>query len=359
MKIAMVAPLFESVPPKLYGGTERVVHYLTEELVRRGHEVTLYASGDSKTSARLIPIVPNALRLAGVKDPVPYILMQVEKVIRDSEIYDLVHSHIDYYLFPFSRYTETPIIHTTHGRLDLPYLTEMVKKHPEIRLTAISESQKELLPEGNFLGVVYHGLPEDLYTFSENPEDYVVFVGRISPEKRLDLAIKAAIKAGIKIKIAAKIDRADREYYEREIKELMKHPLVEYVGEINDSEKNELVGKAKALLMPVDWPEPFGLTAIEALACGTPVIARPCGALRETIIDGETGYLRNSLEELADAIKNVEKIERKQCRKHFEENFTVGKMVDNYEKIYQRLIKEEQSYYYLKEEKFGEKTNRW
>ncbi len=357
MKIAMVAPLFESVPPKLYGGTERVVHYITEELVKRGHDVTLYASGDSVTSAKLIPIVPEALRLSGVKDPVPYILMQVEKVIADSEQFDLIHSHIDYFMFPFTRYIKKPVIHTMHGRLDLPYLPEMVRKYPDLMLTAISHSQRKLLKEGNFIATIYHGLPEDLYTFNPDPDDYVLFLGRISPEKRPDLAIKAAIKAGVKIIVAAKIDRADQEYYEKNIKELLKHPLVEFIGEINDEQKNEIIGNAKALLMPVDWPEPFGLTAIEALACGTPVIARPCGALRETIIDGETGFLRKDIDGLVRAIKEIDSIDRKKCRSYFEENFTVKKMVDRYEKVYNEVIEKFSTPARVR--KIGEEIHKW
>lgn len=340
MKIAQVAPLFESVPPKLYGGTERVVHYITEELVKRGHEVVLYASGDSNTSAELVPIVPEALRLAGVKEPNPYIIMQLTKVLEDADKFDIIHSHIDFYGFPIEKLTGIPTVHTMHGRLDLEYYPDMVKAYPELKLISISNSQREPLPFANFVATVYHGLPKNLYSYSDSPEDYLLFLGRISPEKRPDLAIKVAVKAGIKLKIAAKIDDADREYYEKEVKDLMKHPLVEYLGEVNDEQKNELIGKALALIMPIDWPEPFGLTAIEALACGTPVIARPCGALPEIVVDGKVGFLRKELDELVDAVKNVDKIDRKACRAYFEKHFTVERMVDDYEKVYKEVVAE-------------------
>ncbi len=343
MRIAQVAPLFESVPPKLYGGTERVVYYLTEELVKRGHEVVLYASGDSKTSARLVPIVPEALRLAGVKEPNPYVIMQITKVIEDARKFDIIHSHIDFYGFPFERLTGVPTLHTMHGRLDLEFYPDTIRHYPELKLISISNSQRKPLPKANFVATVYHGLPKDLYSYNENPENYLLFLGRISPEKRPDLAIKIAIKAGLKLIIAAKIDRADKEYYETCVKDLMKHPLVEYIGEVNDKEKNELIGKAMALLMPIDWPEPFGLTAIEALACGTPVIARPCGALPEIVVDGKVGFLRKDLDDLVKAVKEVEKIERKECRKHFEKYFTVERMVDDYEKVYMKVLEEKKS----------------
>ncbi|BAT71420.1 glycosyl transferase, group 1 [Thermosulfidibacter takaii ABI70S6] len=340
MRIAQVAPLVESVPPKLYGGTERVVSYITEELVKRGHEVVLFASGDSVTSAELVPIVPEALRLAGIHNHEPYTMMELEEVFKRADEFDIIHCHVDYFAFPFTRFTLTPTVHTMHGRLDLPFYKDLMKRYADIPLVSISDSQRLPLPEANFVATVYHGLPRDLYSYSDSPENYVLFLGRISPEKRPDLAIKAAVKAGIKIKIAAKIDVADREYYEKEIKHLMGHPLVEYIGEVNDREKNELIGKALALMMPIDWPEPFGLTAIEALACGTPVIARPCGALPEIIVDGKVGFLRRDLDGLVDAIKQVEKIDRAECRRHFERKFTVERMVDDYERVYQKLVKE-------------------
>ena len=343
MRIAQVAPLFESVPPKLYGGTERVVHYITEELVKRGYDVTLYASGDSESSAKLVPIVPKALRLAGVKYPEPYIILQLSKILEDADKFDIIHSHIDFYGFPIERITGVPTVHTMHGRLDLEFYPYLIEEFPELKLVSISNSQRKPLPNANFVATVYHGLPKDLYTYSSDPEDYLLFLGRISPEKRPDLAIKVAVKAGIKLIIAAKIDRADREYYESCVKDLMKHPLVEYIGEVNDKEKNHLIGKALALIMPIDWPEPFGLTAIEALACGTPVIARPCGALPEIVIDGKVGYLRWDLDGLVEAVKEVHRIDRYQCRKHFEAHFTVERMVDDYEKVYKSIVKEKKA----------------
>ncbi len=339
MRIAQVAPLVESVPPRLYGGTERVVSYITEELVKRGHEVVLFASGDSVTSAELRAVVPEALRLAGKYPYEPYTLLELEEVFRCADEFDIIHCHVDYLAFPFCTFTATPVVHTMHGRLDLPFYRDIMKRYGDLNLVSISNSQRLPLPEANFVATVYHGLPRDLYDFSDEPEDYVLFLGRISPEKRPDLAIKAAIKAGVKIKIAAKIDRADRDYYERDVKHLMEHPLVEFVGEVNDEEKNELLGKAMALVMPVDWPEPFGLTAIESLACGTPVVARPFGALPEIVVDGKVGFLRMDVDGLAEAIREVERIDRRECRRHFERNFTVERMVDDYERVYQKLIR--------------------
>ncbi len=338
MRIAQVAPLVESVPPRLYGGTERVVHYITEELVRRGHQVVLFASGDSETSARLEAVVPEALRLAGIRDYEPYTVMELGRVFAQAHSFDIIHSHVDYLAFPFCRLVDVPVVHTMHGRLDLPFYRDLVREFPYLNLVSISHSQRSFLPEASFVATIHHGLPKDLYAFSNSPEEYVLFLGRISPEKRPDLAIRAAVRAGVKIKVAAKIDAADREYYESEVKDLMKHPLVEYLGEVNDREKNELIGKAMALIMPIDWPEPFGLTAIEALACGTPVIARPCGALPEIVVDGKVGFLRWDLDGLVEAIKRVEVIDRRACREHFLRHFTVERMVDQYESLYHSLL---------------------
>ncbi len=337
MRIAQVAPLVESVPPKLYGGTERVVSYLTEELVRRGHEVVLFASGDSETSARLEAVVPRALRLAGVRHYDPYTILALSRAFERAGEFDIIHCHVDYLAFPFCRFVSTPVLHTMHGRLDLPFYVDLLREFSDVMLISISNSQRRPVAWANFVATVYHGLPGDLYSFSPEPENYVLFLGRISPEKRPDLAIKAAVKAGVPIKVAAKVDAADRDYYEREIRDLLRHPLVEFVGEVNDSQKNELIGKAMALLMPIDWPEPFGLTAIEALACGTPVIARPCGALPEIVVDSKVGYLRWDLEGLVDAIKRVDRIDRAECRRYFQERFTVERMVDDYERVYERF----------------------
>ncbi len=338
MRIAQVAPLVESVPPKLYGGTERVVSYITEELVKRGHDVVLFASGDSKTKAELEAVVPKALRLSGIHHYEPYTMMELARVFERAEEFDIIHCHVDYFAFPFCRLTNTPVVHTMHGRLDLPFYRDLVREFPDVMLVSISDNQRTPILEANFVATIHHGLPKDLYDFNDDPDDYVLFLGRISPEKRPDLAIKAAVKAGVKIKIAAKIDVADRDYYERHIKDLMKHPLVEYVGEVDDRQKNELIGRAMALMMPIDWPEPFGLTAIEALACGTPVIARPCGALPEIVVDGKVGFLRWELEELAEAIKKVDSIDRKACREHFLRYFTVERMVDQYEALFNSIV---------------------
>jgi glycosyltransferase involved in cell wall biosynthesis len=340
LRIAQVAPLYERVPPRLYGGTERVVACLTDELVRRGHRVTLFASGDSRTAAKLISPVERALRL----DPepgdtlAPHVLELAQVFDRAAE-FDLIHCHVDYLAFPFSRLVRTPTLHTLHGRLDLPFLVPIFRYLRDVAIVSISHAQRAPLRTLNpaWAGTVHHGLPLERYPYYKDGGDYLAFLGRIAPEKRPDLAIAVAKRVGIPVKIAAKVDPADRAYFERQIEPLLDDPLVEYLGEIDEEAKPEFLGNALALLFPIDWPEPFGLVMIEAMACGTPVIARPCGSVPELVVAGRTGFIVDTLDELVDAVKRVRTIDRAACRRHVEEHFTVERMVDDYEAIYRSL----------------------
>jgi len=354
MRIAQVSPLFERVPPVLYGGTERVVYYLTEELVRRGHDVTLFASGDSQTSARLISPCPRAIRLDGnVFDPGVYHMLELGMVLDMIKEFDIVHFHLDYFHFPLTRFVSTPIVTTLHGRLDLPELQPLYNYYPEVNLISVSNSQRELVPDAHWVGTVYHGYPPELLPFHSKSEGYLAFLGRISPEKRPDLAIEVAKRAGIPLKIAAKVDPIDRTYFENQIKPMLNHPLIEYVGEISDSEKGEFLGRAKALLFPIDWPEPFGLVMIEALACGTPVVARPCGSVPEIVKDGRTGFLEWNIDALVDAVKKVDEIDRRVCRMDMERRFSVKRMADQYLNIYWTLIKDRYEFPHRPRHPFG------
>lgn len=342
MRIAQVAPLYESVPPRRYGGTERVVSYLTEELVRQGHEVTLFASGDSVTAARLEAVVPEALRLSGRSaDPLaPHILM-LERVARMAPHFDIVHFHIDYLHFPLSRRLGVAQVTTLHGRLDLPELPELYREFADCPVVSISEAQRGPLPHARWVATVPHGLPTDLYTFRDRPGDYLAFLGRISPEKRPDRAIEIARRAGMRLRIAAKIDRADRVYFEQHIRPLLGDPLVEFIGEIGEEEKNDFLGHARALLFPIDWPEPFGLVMIEALAAGTPVIAWPAGSVPEVLTDGETGFLVESIEEAVAAVSRISDISRRRCRRVFEERYSAARMARDYLAVYEQLLAED------------------
>lgn len=339
MKIAQIAPLYESVPPKLYGGTERVVANLTEALVDLGHEVTLYASGDSETRARLIPQGEQALRLSPCSvDPAIQHLLMLERVYRDVGDYDVIHSNVDYQPYSFTRRSPTPIVTTLHGRLDLPHLVPLYREFDDVPVVSISDAQREPMRGINWVGTVYHGLPPENFRFHEKPGGYLAFLGRISPEKRVDWAIEIAIKAGIPLKIAAKIDAVDWEYYEDEIKPLMDHPLVEYIGEIAEHEKSDFLGKALALLFPIDWPEPFGLVMIESMACGTPVIARRCGSVPEVMEDGGSGIVFDTLEEGVQAVQKAARLDRRKCRGVFDRRFTAHRMAEDYLQIYESLL---------------------
>jgi glycosyltransferase involved in cell wall biosynthesis len=339
MRIAQVSPLWESVPPKLYGGTERVVSWITDELVRLGHDVTLFASGDSVSDARLEAICPQALRLitGSFNREAPMTLL-LERAFGASDEFDLIHSHLDFHGFPVARRCQAPVLTTLHGRLDLPELEPVYREFAEIPLVSISDAQRQPLPWANWQATVHHGLPRDLYTFHPQQGQYLAFLGRIAPEKCPDRAIAIATRAGIPLRIAAKVDPADRDYFRERIEPLLDHPLVEYLGEITDAEKNDFLGDACALLAPFDWPEPFGLVFIEALACGTPVLAYGRGSVPEIIDDGSTGYICNHLDEFTTAVEQVSLLDRRRCREAFEVRFTVERMVQDYLEVYEQIV---------------------
>jgi len=345
MRIAQVAPLAERVPPVRYGGTERVVHALTEELVRRGHDVTLFASGDSLTSARLKPMSPAGRRLGGASDGLFYEIAMLEDVYAQANRFDLIHAHVDGLAFSFARQSEIPTLHTMHGRLDLPAQLRMLSRFPEQRLVSISSHQRipSLHLPLNWLGTVHNGIRLQHFKSHETPSDppYLVFLGRISPEKGPIAAIQIAQRAGVPLRIAAKIDREDKVWAEENVIPLFDLPGVEYIGEVAEREKAELLAGARALLFPIDWPEPFGMTMIESLASGTPVIARRRGAVDEVLIDGVTGFICESDDEMVDAVGRVAQIDRARCRRHVEQRFSAEIMTDGYEAIYQRMWAEQ------------------
>ena len=339
LRIAQVAPLYESVPPKLYGGTERIVACLAEELVRRGHDVTLFAAGDSTAKAPLAAGFPHSLRLSGLDHLGPsFHLPMLSNVYEHAGGFDIIHSHVDYWSFPFARLVPAPTVSTMHGRLDLSDLAPIYRHYSDLPVVSISDEQRHPLPELNWVGTVHHGLPRNLLGFNSGPGRYLAFLGRISPEKRPDLAIEVARRSGMPLKIAAKVDRTDREYFENVVNPLLSTPGVEFIGEISDDQKQEFLGGALALLFTVDWPEPFGLVMIEALACGTPVVARPCGSVPEVLRDGVTGFIASSLDDLIGAVHKVPVISRRACRDEFETRFTAEVMTANYERIYYQLI---------------------
>lgn len=340
MKIAQVAPLYESVPPELYGGTERVVSYLTEELVRQGHDVTLFASGDSRTSAHLIPMCERALHMTErVEDDVAYYTMMRYRVLEMRNEFDLIHFHSGYQHFPLSRIYREPHLTTMHGRLDLPGLKPLFREFNDMPVVSISDSQREPLPEALWQRTIYHGLPEDHFSFQPESDGYLAFLGRISPEKRVDRAIEIAMRLGMELHIAAKINWFEQEYYETEIKPLLDaNPNIRFMGEITESEKNEFLGNASALLFPIDWPEPFGLVMIEAMACGTPVVAFRSGSVPEVIDAGQTGFVVNSIEEAVEAVKRVPQLSRAEVRRIFEERFSAARMTKSYVQVYKQII---------------------
>jgi len=339
MRIAQVAPLFESVPPQLYGGTERVVSYLTEELVRLGHDVTLFASGDSVTSARLVPCCERSLRLDTVsRDPFAWQVLMLEEVAKRAAHVDVVHYHIDYFHYPLSRRQSVPQLTTLHGRLDLPELTEIYLEYREMPVVSISDAQRAPLPHARWLATVHHGLPPGLLRFHPEPGRYLAFVGRVSPEKRLDRAIEIARRAGVELRIAAKVDPVDRAYFEAVIEPLLDGPFVEFVGEIGEADKSSFLGQALALVFPIDWPEPFGLVMIEALACGTPVIAFPGGSVAEVVEPGVTGWIVDDVAGAAAAVERVRELDRAACRRAFEARFSAERMARDYLALYERVI---------------------
>ena len=344
MRIAQVAPLYESVPPKLYGGTERVVSSLTEELVRLGHDVTLFASGDSLTTARLVPACKKALRLdSSCVDQLAHHVVMLDQVFREKDNFDLIHFHVDYLHFPFSRRQQIAHVTTLHGRLDLPDLVPLYQHFRDIPVISISDAQRKPLPWANWQGTVHHGLPRESFSLGGGKGKYLAFLGRTSTEKGLDQAIEIAKRAEMPLKIAAKIDRVDVEYFETVIKPLLDHPLIEFIGEIGYPEKNVFLGNAAGLLFPINWREPFGLVMIEAMACGTPVIAYPLGSVPEVVQERLTGFIVPDLEGAVKAVKRLGEIDRRKCRRYFEQHFNAERMAQDYLNIYQRLVRRESS----------------
>jgi glycosyltransferase involved in cell wall biosynthesis len=339
MKIAQVSPVFESVPPKGYGGTERVISYLTEELVRIGHEVTLFATGDSQTAARLVPIAPHSIRATpGRPDWMAYQCISMDKLASMAEEFDLIHFHTDYLHFPLARHLPVPHVTTLHGRLDLPELPPLYQHIKDVPVVSISDSQRAPLPFANWVGTVHHGLPQDLFAATEAPGEYFAFVGRVSPEKRLDRAIDIAQRCNRLLVVAAKIDKLDEPYFEQALRPLFNKPWVRYIGEVGQDAKRELLENARALLFPIDWPEPFGLVMIEAFSCGTPVVAWSNGAIPELVDDGVTGFVVSDQDEAVRAAARIHELDRRACRATFDRRFTASRMANDYLRIYQQLI---------------------
>jgi glycosyltransferase involved in cell wall biosynthesis len=338
MRIAQVSPLFESVPPQLYGGTERVVANLTDELVRMGHSVTLFASGDSRTAAELVPVSPRALRLdSACCDEVAWHVILIEQVMRRAHEFDLIHFHLAHLHYPVVARLGVPHVTTQHGRLDHPELGCLYRAFPDVPLISISNAQRRPIPHARWVATIPHGLPTGLYHFSPRSEGYFAFLGRISPEKRVDRAIAIATALNRPLKIAAKVDKADAQYFEDEIRPLLDNPLVDFIGEIGEAEKSAFLGGADALLFPIDWPEPFGLVMIESMACGTPVVAFPGGSVPEVIDDGITGFIVEELDEAIERAAAVETIDRRACRETFEQRFTIAQMTKRYVETYEML----------------------
>jgi glycosyltransferase involved in cell wall biosynthesis len=338
LRIAQVSPLYESVPPRLYGGTERVVSYLTEELVGQGHEVTLFASGDSRTRARLISPCHEALRLSGSRDPLALHVLLLEQVVSRADEFDLIHFHTDFVHFPLSRRLATATVTTLHGRLDIPELAPLYAEFTDIPLVSISDAQRAPIPYAGWEATVYHGLPRNLLPLGQGRGGYLAFTGRVSTEKQPELAIAIARRAGIPLKIAAKVDRADHEHFERVVRPLLDGPGVEFIGEINESQKAAFLGDAAALLFPINWPEPFGLVMIEAMACGTPVIAFPRGSVPEVLDEGVTGLMVNDEDEAVAAVPRALALDRRACRRQFEARFAARRMAEDYLRVYRRLV---------------------
>jgi glycosyltransferase involved in cell wall biosynthesis len=339
MRIAQVAPLYERVPPTYYGGTERVVSYLTEALVQMGHQVTLYASGDSVTAAELIACCRRSLRLdPSVMDQLVLHVAMLERVVTEADRFDIIHNHVDYLFYPFARRLRVPHVTTLHGRLDLPELVPLYRTFAEAPVVSISDAQRAPLPWLRWATTIHHGLPLDLHRFREAAGGYLAFIGRISPEKRVDRAIEIATRARLPFKIAAKVDDVDRRYFETTIVPLLDHPLVEFLGEIDEQEKDNFLGHAAALLFPINWPEPFGLAMIEALACGTPVVAYRHGSVPEVLEHGRTGFVVDSLEDALTAVEQLPRLRRRDCRDAFESRFSARRMAEDYLTVYQRLM---------------------
>jgi glycosyltransferase involved in cell wall biosynthesis len=340
MRIAQIAPLAEAVPPKFYGGTERVVSWLTEELVRQGHDVTLFATGDSVTSATLVPGTEKGLRLQNINDHTASNLVMLDQVRQRADEFDIIHCHIDLLQYPMFQDMPNKVVTTLHGRLDLADFMPVYRAYPHMPLVSISDAQREPMPPNvNWLATIHHGLPSDVCPFKQTGGDYLAFLGRISPEKRPDRAIRIAKQTGIKLKVAAKVDRADRAYYEEQIAPLMDgDPLIEFIGEINESQKCDFLGNARALLFPIDWSEPFGLVMIEAMSAGTPVVAWRNGSVPEVINHGVNGFIVDSMDAACEAVHRTQDLDRAMVRRSFESRFTAEHMARNYVAAFERLI---------------------
>jgi glycosyltransferase involved in cell wall biosynthesis len=336
MRIAQVSPLYEAVPPKLYGGTERVVAHLCDALVELGHEVTLFSSADAQTKAQLVPARDQAIRLdpAPLKSDLAAHLSLVNEVRRQKDRFDIIHFHTDMIHFPMFEDMAARTLTTLHGRLDLKDLPEVYRRWPKFPLVSISDSQRQFLPFANWAGTVYHGMPEAIYRFSEQPGPYLAFLGRMSPEKGPDRAIAIAKRLGMPLKMAAKVDPADAAYFHQYIEPLLDHPLIEFIGEIGDADKSAFLGGAQALLFPIDWPEPFGLVMIEAMACGTPVVAYGCGSAPEVIDNGVTGYVVSTPDEAVEAVRMAARLDRREVRRRFDQRFSATAMARGYLSLY-------------------------
>lgn len=338
MKIAVLADMIQATPPKKYGGTQRVTYNIIEELIKRGHEVTLFGTGDSYLSGRLIVCAPCALHLNERNDYERSIMIQLGIFLEYKDEFDIVHSHLDYFAFPLARLLKIPLVTTIHRRIDTPDMQEVFGHFNDIPLVAISKFQQKQYPNANWLNVIHNGLLFDHLKFSDTKGDYLAFLGRIYPEKGPVQAIEIARRTGIPLKIAARIDKGDKDYFDNVVKPLLDSRLVEFIGEIADHEKSDFLGRAKALIFPVQWPEPFGLVLIEAMACGTPVIATDRGAVSEIVVDGETGFIGETIEDLISSLDKINKIDPKKCRLHVENNFSVDKMVNSYESLFASLV---------------------
>jgi glycosyltransferase involved in cell wall biosynthesis len=338
MRIAQISPLTEAVPPKLYGGTERVISWLTDELVSLGHDVSLFASGDSVTTAKLEPMWPRALRLDGsVRDPNALHMTMIEHVCRRADEFDILHFHLDYYPFSLMSRQQVPFVTTLHGRLDLPEHQPMFDTFSSVPVVSISNSQRRPVHSAGWAGTVYHGLPRDLLVPQLKTPSYLAFLGRISPEKRVDRAVRIAERCGLPLKVAAKVDQVDIDYFNDDIRDLLNKPHVEFIGEISDAQKSEFLSGAMALIVPIDWPEPFGLVMIEAMACGTPVIAYNRGSVPEVVEDGVTGFVVEDETSAVAAIRDISKLNRATIRQRFDERFTASRMARDYLNIYREI----------------------
>jgi glycosyltransferase involved in cell wall biosynthesis len=343
MKIAQVAPLTEAVPPKSYGGTERIVAYLADELVNQGHDVTLFSSGDSTSRAKIVPVWPRALRFDNsVRDYLAPHMLLVETIAQRAEDFDIIHVHIDYIAYSALKRTGVPFVGTLHGRLDLPELQPLYRRFSGVPVVSISNSQRLPLQQANYVKTVYHGVPEHLLRPGSGSGGYLAFLGRISPEKAPDAAIRIAARAGMRLKIAAKVDNADREYFANCIKPLLTQPHVEFIGEIEEHQKSEFLGNAAGLVFPIAWSEPFGLSMIEAMACGAPVVANRRGSVPEVVDDGITGFIVDNEDEAVDAVGRLSTLDRTRVRRVFEDRFTAHRMAKDYLAVYRQLIERDQ-----------------